>query len=148
MTKVNDSRTTAMGLWTDANHILEATKLLAGESKLTNVRYYLLGHGIEEGLKAFIRAKNGTLQCLKSIGHDLELVCDWANACGLSNHYILTTKDKQALAMLNLYYKSKELEYRANGFKQYPPEDLLIEFLKQLLASIKYICFQSLKAKK
>ncbi|MBU6470562.1 MAG: hypothetical protein KGQ68_07750 [Gammaproteobacteria bacterium] len=125
MTNADDSRTTGMGLWTDANNILQAVKLLVGKNKLMNVRYYLLGHGIEEALKAFIRANHGTLECLKSIGHDMEFAYDWANTCGLSNYCNMTTEDKRALSMLNRYYKSKELEYRTTGYKEYPPEDLL-----------------------
>ena len=136
------SRTTPLGLWTDAKNMLAAAMLLNQNEDIHLLRplYYLLGHGIEEAFKAFIMAKGGTLQCLKSIGHDLELARDWANTAHLAQFYTLTEKDNQAIKMLNPYYKTKELEYRVKGYKSYPESDVLIGLLNNLLSSIKHIC--------
>ena len=138
-----------MGLWSDANDMLAAAKLLQEkeEQRLRHPRYYLLGHGLEEVFKAFIRAKGGTLQCLKSIGHDLELARDWANTTGLAQFYTLTDEDNQALAMLNPYYKSKEFEYRVTGYKSYPQPEVLIGLLERLLSAIRNVCVESIRAK-
>lgn len=138
-----------MGLWTDAKDMLEAAKLLQekDEQGLVHPRYFLLGHGLEEAFKAFVRAKGGTLQCLKSIGHDLELARDWANTSGLAQFYTLSEEDNQALGMLNPYYRSKEFEYRVTGYKSYPEPEVLVGLLERLLSSIKDICVKSVARK-
>lgn len=138
-----------MGLWTDAKDMLDAAKLLQHkeEQRLRHPLYYLLGHGLEEAFKAFVRAKGGTLQCLKSIGHDLELARDWANTSGLSQVYSLNEMDDQALRMINPYYKSKEFEYRVTGYKSFPEVEVLIGLLERLLCAIKDVCVKSITCK-
>lgn len=140
-----DSRTTAMGLWTDAKDMLAAAKLLQqNESQIIlHPLYYLLGHGLEEVLKAFVRAKGATLPCLKSMGHDLELARDWANTSGLAEYYTLSKEDNQALQMLNPYYKSKEFEYRVTGHKSCPETEFLIGLLERILNAIRDVCVKS-----
>lgn len=146
---VNTSRTAAMGLWTDAKNMLEAAMLLKQNEDLQLLRplYYLLGHGVEEAFKAFVMAKGGSLQCLKSISHDLELARDWANTAGLAQFYTLSDQDNQAIKTLNPYYKAKEFEYRVRGYKSYPALDVLISLLDGLLRSIKNVCITTVKEK-
>lgn len=62
-----------MGLWTDANEMLEAAKVLAGSGvhKVLGPTYYLLGHSLELAFKSFLLAKGKPHGKLRTIGHDL-----------------------------------------------------------------------------
>ncbi|MDO8446668.1 MAG: hypothetical protein Q7T53_11305 [Deltaproteobacteria bacterium] len=136
-----------MGLWTDAKDMLAAAKILHEKEKqrIGNPIYYLLCHGVEEAFKAFICAKGGSLKCLKSIGHDLELAKEWAVACGLDKDYQISKEHDTMLKLINGYYKSKEFEYRVTGYKRYPKSENLITFLEDLLKHIRNTCLQSVK---
>jgi hypothetical protein len=54
----DESRTTGMGLWTDANEMLAAAKHLAYAKgfEVSQPLYYLLGHALELSLKCYVRA--------------------------------------------------------------------------------------------
>lgn len=139
-----ETRTTGMGLWTDANEMLLAAEHLAtvNRLKLSQPLYYLLGHAIELSFKSYIRAKGATLDCLKSIGHDLVLAFDWANTAGLNDLVQLTEQDRAVLSMLNTYYKAKEFEYRVTGPKTYPNVADLVSLLQRVLEATEPVCLK------
>ena len=141
----DELRTTGMGLWTDANEMLLAAKHLATVKKLefSQPLYYLLGHAIELSFKSYVRAKGATLDCLKSIGHDLILGLDWAQTAGLGDVIQLTDHDRAVVSMLNAYYKAKEFEYRVTGAKTYPNVAELVTLLDRVLTATKAICLKS-----
>src|SRR4051812_33333797 len=75
----DESRTTAMGLWTDAKGMLAAAEVLMREdNNSARMRFFmpihfLLGHGIEVALKSVLLAHGSSLEELKrKIGHDLK----------------------------------------------------------------------------
>jgi len=141
----DEARTTGMGLWTDANEMLSAAKHLATVRKfqLSQPLYYLLGHALELSFKSFLRAKGASLDCLKSIGHDLALGFDRAQTGGLAELVQLTERDRQMVALLNIYYKAKEFEYRVEGTKTYPEANDLIELLDRTLNATRAFCANS-----
>jgi hypothetical protein len=141
----DESRTTGMGLWTDANEMLAAAKHLASIKKfeLSQPLYYLLGHSLELSFKCYVRAKGATLGCLRSIGHDLELGLDWALTAGLGDIVQITAKDRGVIALMNRYYKAKEFEYRVTGSKRYPLVADLIELIERVLKATKPVCRKS-----
>jgi len=141
----DESRTTGMGLWTDANQMLAAAKHLASVKgfEFSQPLYYLLGHALELSFKCYVRAKGATLSCLRSIGHDLDLALDWALTAGLADIVQITEKDRGVISLMNGYYKAKEFEYRVTGSKKYPLASDLIELVERILKATKSECRKS-----
>ena len=139
------SRTSGMGLWTDARQMLAAAKHLSTVKgfELSQPLYYLLGHATELAFKSYVRANGATEGCLKNIGHDLTLGLNWAITIGLEKIVSITNEDKAAILQLNSYYKEKEFEYRKTGSKIYPQADYLILFIERVLDATKSICASS-----
>ena len=139
------SRTTGMGLWTDANEMLSAAKHLAAAKGFSTSQplYYLLGHSLELSLKSYVRAKGGTLECLKSMGHDLDLCLDWATTAGLGDFVEITEKDRGVVSLMNIPYKAKEFEYRVTGSKKYPHTEDLFVLIEKVLSGVKSTCVKS-----
>ena len=81
--------------------------------------YYLIGHGIELGLKAFLRSKGVTRNELKGpLNHNLEKCLKEAEKRGLPE---ITETLGDLLPVLNDSYKAKELEYMEyEGMKLMP----------------------------
>jgi hypothetical protein len=146
--KIDPSRQTAMGLWTDAKEMLEAAKILArsGVHKVIGPTMYLLGHSLELAFKSFLLAIGKSHDDLKAIGHDLKRAMKSVVDAGLSEVYCLSEKDNAVVAMLNQYYQAKEFEYRVTGFKTYPTTDDLIGLLDGLLHSTEATCAKSIGA--
>lgn len=131
-----------MGLWTDSNEMLSAAKHLAAAKgfETSQPLYYLLGHSLELSFKSYVRAKGGTLECLKSMGHDLDLCLAWASTTGIEGLVKITEKDRAIVALMNIPYKAKEFEYRVTGAKKYPHVPDLIALVEKVLKGIKAIC--------
>lgn len=147
MAKVDPSRQTGMGLWTDADEMLEAAKLLdaSGVHRVLGPTMYLLGHATELGFKSFILSKGRSLDDLKQLGHDLDAGMRSAIDAGLSAVFEVTDRDRAIVALLNPYYRAKEFEYRITGAKQYPTARDLISMLERLLRATRANCLDSLK---
>lgn len=135
-------RTTGMGLWTDAQQMIRAAKVVSDDPGLatSSPAYYLAGHGIEEAFKAYLRARGSSLKDLKCIGHNLEHALGAAISHGIESLCPLTGRDKAILAVLNPYYKSKHFEYRVTGYMSVPQINELLDLGQRVLASIKPIC--------
>lgn len=138
----DDARTTGMGLWTDAREMLEAAEIVVASPDLhiSSPSFYLLGHGLEVALKAYLRSKGQTLKSLRVIGHDLEKAVEQAAVYGLSERYTLSAEDVAAIALLNPYYKAKHFEYRVTGYRSLPSPDDLLQLGRRILAAIRPIC--------
>ncbi len=67
------NRTSSFGLWRFASEYFNTFELIEDENKLLSPRYYLLGHGIELVIKAFLITVGVTERELKSksFGHNL-----------------------------------------------------------------------------
>lgn len=143
----DETRTTGMGLWTDANEMLAAAKHLSAvkDFEFSQPLYYLLGHSLELSFKSYVRANGASLNCLKSIGHDLNLALDWALTGGLEKLVTITEADKQLVSLVNTYYKAKEFEYRKTGIKEYPHAKDLISLTERVLKATKSPCARSVR---
>lgn len=138
----DDSRTTGMGLWTDAREMFQAATLVINEPnlKFSSPAYYLLGHGLEVALKSYLRSHGRSLKDLRAIGHDLSKALQDAVDCGLVDCYPLSDSEASALALFTPYYKAKHFEYRVTGYKQLPSPQSLLDLGNHLLAAIRPIC--------
>lgn len=138
----DEDRTTGMGLWTDARDMIAAARVVSSEPRLANSHpaYYLVGHGLEEALKAFLRARGHTLNDLKCIGHNLEHALGAAITNGIEDFCTMTAQDKTMVGLLNPYYKAKHFEYRVTGFQSLPLVQDLLSLADRILASIKTVC--------
>jgi hypothetical protein len=143
----DESRTTGMGLWTDANQMLRAAKHLMNvkEMSLSPPLYFLLGHALELTFKAYIRAKGASLSSIKAIGHDLVVAKEWAVTASIEQHASLTEEEHKSISLLNEYYRKKEFEYRVSGAKKYPEPALVAALIEKLLKGTKNECFESVK---
>nr|WP_312379579.1 hypothetical protein [Delftia acidovorans] len=86
---------------------------------------YLLGHGLELTLKAFLLSKGAALEDVrKKLGHDLERAFSSSKENGLGTLLQWQASEESALTLLNVMYKPKELEYIVTGamtIPHYPP---------------------------
>lgn len=143
-------RTTAFGMWRFASQYLSAARAVEAAINhrldLCAPRYYLLGHGIELALKAYLLAHRVPLSELRSMtlmGHDLEKALDRAVGLNLLHHVELSDEKVCAIRLLNETYRRKEHEYITTGATRWPQTNLLFQALDSLLDSTKDICLQA-----
>lgn len=116
---------------------LEAARREAAlKNQISLPAYFLVARSIELGIKAFLVLKGHSEAQLKAIGHDLESALEEARRHGFDSLVSPSQDHKAALEILNLYYKSKDLEYTQTGYKSYPRHDLLVAFADGVLASL------------
>jgi hypothetical protein len=143
-------RTTAFGTWRFASEYLSAARAVNAAIDhpldLCAPRYYLLGHGIELAIKAYLLAHRVPLSELRSMtlmGHDLVKALDRAVGLNLLDLVELSDEEVSAIRLLNETYRRKEHEYITTGATRWPPTDLLFRALDSLLGSTKDVCFQA-----
>lgn len=143
-------RTTAFGTWRFASEYLRAAEAVEAIAKndadIAAPRYYLLGHGIELALKAFLLAKDvsiAELRSMKLMGHDLEKALIRAEGLGLSALVPLSSEERSFIVLLNKTYQPKEHEYIETGYAVWPQTSLLFAVLKKVLAAIKPECLSA-----
>src|SRR5690606_22657738 len=88
------------------------------------VTYYLLGHAAELSLKSYLFKNNTSIQDLRNVGHDLNLLLGKASEFGL--------KSFSSIRDLSPIYKAKKLEYRQRSKETFPSVDSLIEEISDL----------------
>lgn len=144
------SRTTAFGTWRFASEYLQAAEAVEAIAKsnmdIPAPRYYLLGHGIELALKAFLLAKDvplAELRSMKLMGHDLEKALARAEGLGLSDLVFLSSEERASIELLNKTYQPKEHEYITTGYVVWPRTALLFSVLNKVLPAIKAPCIES-----
>lgn len=123
-----NSRTTAIGLARYAKEYLEAAIVVDQEmgkrKEYTSISpipaYFLLTHGLELTLKAYLRHAGLTVEELGKIGHDLKAL--YAKACelGLGDLYQMTAEDAEAFDLLVAVNEFHQLRYIQTGFKTFP----------------------------
>jgi hypothetical protein len=141
-------RTTAMGLLTDAKHMLRAAEILeaSGEWSVNSPTYYLLGHALEEAMKSWLLATGiFGLDYLKfKLGHDLSKAAKLVVECGEPPLSILLAENLPYIELLNVEYLSKQLEYRKTGAVSRPPIEVLISLLRSMILTIEPIALAAL----
>lgn len=122
--------------------MLQAAGVIINQPKLefSSPAYYLLGHGLEAALKAYLRCGGRPLNSLRAIGHDLSKALQEAVDGGLADCYPLSDSDAIAIDMLTPYYRAKHFECRVTGYKQLPSPQILLTLWNGLLAAIRPIC--------
>jgi len=119
---------TASSLWTTALHFCESANIIqsacpddasgAPNLKCFKARYFLLGHAIETGLKAFLflhgRSKNNLKKRKK---HDLSIALQDAESLGFS---CLNDTEKALITDLNKHYFKKDFEYEEVDYSKLP----------------------------
>lgn len=83
--------------------------------------YYLLGHALELGLKAYLLERGSSLVHVKDdLKHNLERCLAEAEDTGLSARVPLTDEDRGVIRVLNSLYWGKQFEYIETGAKTFP----------------------------
>lgn len=93
------------------------------------VKYFLLCHSFELGMKAYLREKGYTRKQLMSIGHDLEKLINTLR----SEEVLMDVKSMERTFGLNDYYKTKQFEYPLVGYKSLPLLDEMKRTVELLL---------------
>ena len=132
-------RTSALGLWRYAHEFWQAAEAAQAikPGKVFIPSYYLYGHAMELALKAFLRSQGHTVAQLRDLGHDLEAALKTAEGAGLSTFVNLSNDDRTAVGLLNLYYRTKELEYIVVGVKHFPTVQSLRSCAQNLVRGTK-----------
>jgi hypothetical protein len=109
----------------------------SADEKVERPTYYLLGHAIELALKSFLLAKGDSQNRLRRrIGHDLRKAAQRVIAAKSDPISKLVADHLVYIEMLNAYYLAKELEYRVTGYKTYPPQSTLMQFLQEVIPMV------------
>lgn len=140
------------GILRNARTFVDAGKALQGRQVVVYEHYpvvpYLLGHGIELGLKAFLCAQGWSDQMLRGLGHDLSGCLAAANDAGLGSHIVISEPQTEAIASLNELYEKKELEYSkplpAGGrIVGVPVPTVLIPLADDLVGALRGHCLEA-----
>ena len=89
---------------------------------------FLMGRSIELGLKAFLLQTTKTFE----FTHNLDALVTAAEEAGLD----VKSEDREIIALVNLHYEPKQLEYFEAGARTYPTYGNLEESISRLLLNI------------
>ena len=89
---------------------------------------FLMGRSVELGLKAFLLQTTQTFD----FTHNLDSLLTAAEQAGLH----VKSEDRESIALVNLHYEPKQLEYFEAGTRIYPTYGKLEESVSQLLLSV------------
>ncbi len=132
-----------MGISNDAREFLDAAHLVRREKpEWFAPTYFLVCQSMELSLKAYLRGSGYSDNQLRRLGHDLDASVAAARAAGVESHVRLNEADMAAVAMINAYYHSKDLQYSTSGYKSYPPPDMLLALAERLWESLRAHCIQ------
>lgn len=141
---------TPMNLWSMAKefHDDACALMKADQSTLIGFAsmptFYLLSHGIELLLKAYLRSTGRRALYLKRLGHDMLKCLRRAEQAGLSHYVRLDTKERVVLKVVNTYYRAKELEYVVTqGQMTLPDVRELESVFEKLLRGTRQVCLQA-----
>ena len=135
-----------MGYLTDAKAYLKAGNALSqSDVDMFSPVYFLLCHGIELSLKAFILASGGSEGELKKqdIRHHLNALRDRARALG---YQPANKKTDEVIDMLAPYHSDHSFRYRDPGYKSFPIIADTIEVLASMLDEIGPIIERKVRA--
>ncbi|MEK7881028.1 MAG: hypothetical protein AAB210_03935 [Deltaproteobacteria bacterium] len=141
-------RTNSMGLWRYSKEFYAAADIIIKSepnSGISTVAYYLICHSLELSMKSFLRGKGASLDLLRcKLGHDLAKLLKKVEKSNIGKFVEITDVDRQAIKVINPYYKNKEFEYITTGCKTFPEIDLLVAFADKLICKTEGFCFDSM----
>ena len=117
---------------------------------ISTVAYYLLAHGIELQLKAFLLTKNYSVETLRSrkFGHDLVKLLNESKKNDFLSVVELSEYEKELIELINVSYKAKELEYFLAGSSSYPVYSELVELAEKISRSLSGYCYKAMDKNK
>ena len=137
-----NSKTTAIGLARYAKDYLEAAIVVDQElgkgKKYWHISpmpaYFLLTHGLELTLKAYLRHQGLSVEQIstRELGHDLKALYTKACELGLNDLYQLTADDSSAFELLIEVNEFHQLRYIQTGFKTFPSWAIVEPFAVRL----------------
>lgn len=104
-------------------------KEIPKEIEKYEVKYYLLCHSIELGMKAYLREKGYSRKQLLKLGHDLEKIIGQLHKEGV----VIDIDSINRTFILNDYYNKKMFEYPQTGYKSMPSLKHMEDYVKLLL---------------
>ncbi len=115
-------RTNALTLNRDSVEYFESAKILNktfSDKVLFKPTYFLILRSIELGFKSLIKINESvpTKLLVDKYGHDINKLM---NYCIKKQYIKLNREEKEAITLINTYYKSKLIEYTAIGYKEIP----------------------------
>ena len=138
-----------MGISNDARDFLEVAKIVRREKPENPVKfklmYFFVCQSIELSLKAYLRGSGYSDKRLRRISHNLNKCVARAKATGVDHYVSLSAADEAAIAAINPYYQSKDLQYGRSGWKSYPNLDFLISLAERLWSGLRRYCEQRRK---
>jgi len=137
-----------IGLWLYAKSFAHAAAALPeSTAPYEPVRYYLVCHAIELGLKAYLSLHGATMLELSesAYGHNLETILTAAEAKGLKEQLHISEAHRVEICKAAIYYGGKVFEYPAIGeacvgYPSLPDLQVLLEFAGQLVESLAQQC--------
>ena len=139
-----NGRTTAVGLARYAMAYLQAAEVVDNEmgrgeeyARISPVpAYFLLVHGMELTLKAYLRHCGLTVEVLRGIGHELMPLLEKSRELGLDGLFVLTETDTKALKLLVALNQYHQLRYIQTGLKEFPSWAIAMPFAFRLHQAI------------
>jgi hypothetical protein len=137
-------RYTSISISNDAREFLDAAHLVRREKPVWFApTYFLVCQSIELSLKAYLRGSGYSDKQLRRLRHDLDACVAAARAAGVESHVTLSESDAAAIAAINPYYHSKDLQYSTSGYKEsYPPPESLLALAERLWESLRTFCVE------
>lgn len=139
-----EERTTATGLARYAYEYIDAAMLVdrhhgarKGYEFISPIpAYFLMAHGIELTLKAFLQHKGVTVKELRSYSHNLDACYRKAKELGLHTVFKITPNDTKAMTLLMELNKDMGLRYIRTGLKEFPSWAIVEPFAVRLHQSV------------
>jgi len=145
MARIDNTRTTAFGLWRYASEFLAAANLVKrehGEKKFSAVAHYLICHSIELSLKAFLRARMVATKQLSRppLGHDLRMLLDEARKRRLDRVVSLTPDEIAIVDDLAKHHVVHRFRYIEIGRYELPIWTPTFVLASKLVIGIQEFC--------
>lgn len=144
----SEDRVSSLGMHRYAEDFFQAYTLLSDKkNNAIQVRYYLICHSLELSMKAVLREAGYSVGQLLKLGHDIEKISNELE----QNKGINAKWDEQQKAIIhiaNIHYKSKEMEYFAQGTKSLVDFSIFSNFLAIWLRISHNTIMELKKAKK
>ena len=116
-----NQRTTPLGIWRYGYDYLRAAVTLDDADPnpwvASNVTHQCVCQGIELAFKSYLLARGGTLNDLKTVGHSLMRSMVAAEDLRLTP---LSPEHRDAMEMMDRYYREHEFRHIVTGLKEYP----------------------------
>lgn len=134
-----EKRVGTKGLLRYANNYFQAYKIIKEQKPrdldLLEVKFFLLCHSLELGIKAYLRTKLPRIKLIE-LGHDLEaLLVEAYQRRGI----VMGRRDLAIIRYANDLYKTKQFEYSQKGYKEIPSVNSLEDVVERLLGKIYFL---------